>query len=288
MRAARSVCTLMSDLPSEPDMDNTAYTPDSDGLISVLRRLRAPDGCPWDRKQTRESLSRHLAGETGELLDAIDRNCSTDICDELGDVLMNIYLQILVAEEKGEFSFSDVWKNIVDKMIRRHEHIFGDAHAETPEDVTRIWLEVKRKEKEGKAVPETYLGSVKHSLSALERAEKLQKKASEIGFDWNDIKDVSSKVREEIGEVEEAVCSGDNDKIDEELSDLLFSVVNLIRFNNSRSSEELLRAANRKFERRFNYVEKELKAKGIELGNATAEQMETLWQKCKDEENDNA
>ena len=104
-------------------MDKVNYPPTSEGLADVLRRLRAPDGCPWDRKQTRESLSRHLAGETAELLDAIDRNAPADICDELGDVLMNIFLQILVAEEKGEFGFEEVWKNIIGKMIRRHVHI---------------------------------------------------------------------------------------------------------------------------------------------------------------------
>ena len=185
-------------------MDNTQYSHDAEGLLAVLRRLRAPDGCPWDRKQTRESLSRHLAGETAELLDAIDRNDSADICDELGDVLMNLFLQILVAEEKSEFTPTDVWKNVIDKMIRRHEHIFGDAVAETPEEVTRIWLEVKKRERAGKEQPESYLGSVKHTLSAVERAEKLQKKAAEVGFDWQNISDVIAKVKEETAEVENA------------------------------------------------------------------------------------
>ena len=266
-------------------MDNSKYTPDAEGLLAVLRRLRAPDGCPWDRKQTRESLSRHLAGETAELLDAIDRNEPADICDELGDVLMNIFLQILVAEEKNEFTATDVWKNVIDKMIRRHEHIFGDAVAETPEDVTRIWLEVKKREKAGKAQAETYLGSVKHTLSAVERAEKLQKKAAETGFDWQNISGVIDKVKEEIGEVEEAISNGNCNKTDEELSDLLFSVVNLVRFNGSKNSEELLRMANRKFERRFNYVEQQLAAEGITLEEAETEKMEELWQQCKHEEN---
>ena len=265
-------------------MDETKYTPDAGGLLAVLRRLRAPDGCPWDRKQTRESLSRHLAGETAELLDAIDRNDSTDICDELGDVLMNIFLQILVAEEKGEFTPTDVWKNVRDKMIRRHEHIFGDAVAETPEDVTRIWLEVKKRERAGREQPERYLGSVKHTLSAVERSEKLQKKAAEVGFDWQSIDGVVGKVREEICEVEQALAGGNDKEIDDELSDLLFSVVNLIRFRGAKTSEELLRAANRKFERRFDYVEQHLAAEGIELSDAGVDKMEELWQQCKHEE----
>lgn len=265
-------------------MSNVQYTSDADGLLAVLRRLRAPDGCPWDRKQTRSSLSRHLAGETAELLDAIDRNEVSDICDELGDVLMNIFLQILIAEENGEFCAADVWKNVIDKMIRRHEHIFGDAVAETPEDVTRIWLEVKKREKAGKNVPESYLGSVKHTLSALERAEKLQKKASEVGFDWQNVSGVLDKVKEETSEVEKVLPAGKTDELDEELSDLLFSVVNLIRYNGNKTSEELLRAANRKFERRFNYVEQQLSAQGIELAEAGTEKMEELWQQCKQEE----
>ena len=269
-------------------MSDVQYTSDADGLLAVLRRLRAPDGCPWDRKQTRESLSRHLAGETAELLDAIDRNEPADICDELGDVLMNIFLQILVAEEKGEFTSTDVWKSVIDKMIRRHEHIFGDAVAETPEDVTRIWLEVKKRERAGKEQPERYLGSVKHTLSALDRAEKLQKKAAEVGFDWQNISDVVDKVKEETCEVESALRSGNDRDIDSELSDLLFSVVNLIRFNGRGNSEELLRAANRKFERRFDYVEKHLEAQGIGLADAGAEKMEELWQQCKQEEKNNA
>lgn len=265
-------------------MSNAQYTSDAEGLLAVLRRLRAPDGCPWDRKQTRESLSRHLAGETAELLDAIDRNESADICDELGDVLMNIFLQILVAEEKNEFTGTDVWKNVIDKMIRRHEHIFGDAVAETPEDVTRIWLEVKKREKAAKAQSESYLGSVKHTLSSLERAEKLQKKAAEVGFDWQNISDVISKVKEETCEVEAALAANNSDDVEDELSDLLFSVVNLVRFNGTKNSEELLRAANRKFERRFNYVEQQLAAEGIALADAGVEKMESLWQQCKQDE----
>ena len=198
--------------------------------------------------------------------------------------LLAFVIATLFASVSG-FLYMLFMKNIVDKMIRRHEHIFGDAHAETAEDVTRIWLDVKNREKAGKDVSETLLSSVKHTLSALERAEKLQKKAAEVGFDWSDIRDVTAKVNEEVKEVEEAIKSDDKKRIDEELSDLLFSVVNLVRFNGSCNSEELLRAANRKFERRFNYVEQKLKSEGVELADATPGQMEILWQKCKQEEN---
>ena len=265
-------------------MSKTDYPASAEGLADVLRRLRSPDGCPWDRKQTRESLSRHLAGETAELLDAIDRNEPADICDELGDVLMNIFLQILVAEEKGEFGFEDVWKNIIDKMIRRHEHIFGNAKAETAEEVTKLWLEIKKRERAASAVPERYLGSVKHTLSALERAEKLQKKAAEVGFDWQNGAQVAEKISEEAGEVTAALQSKSDSAVNEELGDLLFAVVNLIRFRDKGTAEELLRAANRKFERRFNYIEDHLAAEGIPLAEAGLEKMDSLWERCKLEE----
>ena len=263
-------------------MDKVNYPPTSEGLADVLRRLRAPDGCPWDRKQTRESLSRHLAGETAELLDAIDRNDPADICDELGDVLMNIFLQILVAEEKGEFGFEEVWKNIIGKMIRRHVHIFGDAKAETPEEVTKLWLEVKKQERAANAAPERHLGGVKHTLSALERAEKLQKKAAEVGFDWQNESQVAEKITEEAVEVVSALKENSDDRINEELGDLLFAAVNLIRFRDKGTAEELLRAANRKFERRFNYIEDKLAEEGIPLADAGLEKMDSLWNQCKE------
>ena len=261
------------------------YPPEAESLMAVLRRLRAPDGCPWDRKQTRASLSRHLAGECGELIDAIDRNDPPHICEELGDVLMNLLFQVVIAEENGEFTLTDVWREIIAKMIRRHAHVFGDAKAETAEDVAGLWAEIKRQERAGDPVPESILDGVKHSLSALERAEKLQKKAAEVNFDWQQSSDIAAKIREELAEYEAAVAAGNEAHADEELGDLLFAVTNLVRFRKRQNSEELLRAANRKFERRFRAMEEILAGAGMSLETAGFAELDRLWTQVKAEEN---
>ena len=176
------------------------YSPDADSLMAVLRRLRAPDGCPWDRKQTRKSLVKHFVSECGEFIEAIDNEDPPHICEEAGDVLMNVLFQVAVAEENGEFELKDVWRNIIDKMVRRHAHVFGDEHADTPEEVMTIWQRIKAQEKSDSDTPakSSLMDSVKFSLSSLERAEKLQKKAAEVKFDWSDTAGIIAKIREEI------------------------------------------------------------------------------------------
>lgn len=263
-------------------MDNTAYTPDSDGLISVLRRLRAPDGCPWDRKQTRTSLVRHLESECGELIDAIDHNDPPHIKEELGDVLMNLLFQVVIAEENGEFTLEEVWREIIDKMIRRHAHVFGDAHAENADDVVKLWEKIKAGERRERGEEKrSAMDSVKHSLSALTRAEKLQEKAAEVNFDWSDTAGIIAKIKEETSEVETALSDNDDDAVDEELGDLLFAVINLIRYRKRSRSEDLLRRANGKFEQRFRIMEKEAENAGLQLADLSVEQLDTLWEKAK-------
>ncbi|MBQ9502965.1 MAG: nucleoside triphosphate pyrophosphohydrolase [Lentisphaeria bacterium] len=261
--------------------DGQQFSPDAEGLMAVLRRLRAPDGCPWDRAQTRHTLTRHLAGECAELIDAIDREDPPGICDEAGDVLMNLFLQILIAEERGEFTLTDVWKNEIAKMVRRHAHIFGDASASTPEEVTALWEKIKQRERADKPAPESVLDDVPHYLSALARAEKLQKKAAKTGFDWSEESGVLDKIKEEVEELSQAMAAKDADAVDEELGDLLFAAVNLVRFRDREDSEALLRRACRKFERRFRYIEKNLKAAGESPGTAGLGRMEALWQAAK-------
>ncbi len=217
------------------------YTPDAESLERILKRLRAPGGCPWDREQTRETLSRSLAEEAAEVLDAIDRGNAPDICDELGDLLMNVIFQAVVAEERGEFTFQDVCRGIIDKMIRRHAHIFGDAKAETAGDVAQLWEKIKAGERKDKPAPQSILDKVPPYLSALNRAEKLQKKVSKVGFDWDDQAQILAKIEEELEELKEAFASGDAAAIDDEFGDLLFAASNLARFRNGKTSEELLR-----------------------------------------------
>lgn len=258
------------------------YPPTAEALMEILRTLRAPGGCPWDRAQTAESFGACFAGEAAELLDAIDRKDPDGICEECGDVVMNLFFQVVLAEEQGLFTLEDVWRSINDKMIRRHAHIFGDRKAETPEEVAALWQEMKKLEhKEEK--PLSVLDDVKHYLSPLNRAEKLQKKAAKCGFDWERQSDVLDKIREETCETAEALRQGDEEKIDEELGDLLFSVVNLIRFRKRANSEELLRKAMLKFETRFRFVEKELRSSGKNFEESSPEEMDSLWQRAKQE-----
>ena len=257
------------------------FSSDADGLMAVLRRLRGPDGCPWDKAQTRHTLTAHLAGECAELIDAVDREDAAGICDETGDVLMNLFLQVAIAEEKEEFTLSDVWQNEISKMVRRHAHIFGEEKAATPGEVTALWEKIKAQERAGKPQKESILDDVPHYLSPLSRAEKLQKKAAKVGFDWQREKDILAKIREDVDELEEAMDSGNVSAVEDELGDLLFAAVNLIRFRKGQDSEALLRQACRKFENRFRFIEKSLKAEGVALENAGIERMELLWEAAK-------
>ena len=258
------------------------YPATAGALMEILHKLRSPEGCPWDKAQTAESFGACFAGEAAELLDAIDRKDDQGICEECGDVLMNVFFQIVLAEEKGAFTIDDVWREIIDKMVRRHAHIFGDRTASTPEEVAVLWQEMKAKEHK-EETPVSVLDDVKHYLSPLNRAEKLQKKAAKCGFDWAAERDVLEKIREEADETAEAMDSGDENAVDEELGDLLFAVVNLIRFRKRANSEELLRKASLKFENRFRFVEQELRNSGKGFENATLDEMEEIWQRAKKE-----
>lgn len=258
------------------------YSADADSLLKVLRRLRAPDGCPWDRKQTRTSLVRHLESECGELIYAIDHNDPPHICEELGDVLMNLLFQVVIAEENGEFTMDKVWREIIDKMIRRHAHVFGDAKAENADDVVKLWEKIKAGERQERGEEKrSAMDSVKHSLSALTRAEKLQEKAAEFNFDWSNTAGIIAKIKEETAEVEAALVSENEDAVDEELGDLLFAVINLIRYRQRSRSEELLRRANGKFEQRFRRMENMAEKAGIPLTSLSAGEWDELWVKAK-------
>lgn len=256
---------------------------DSESLMKLLRRLRAPGGCPWDQKQTRHTLSRCLRGECAELIEALDSEQRDAILDELGDVLMNVFLQVVIAEEKGEFTLKDVFNHVIAKMIRRHEHVFGTASASTPEEVLALWNKVKLKEHGGKE-RKSQMDDVQQSLSALDRAEKLQQRAAKVGFDWSDASGAAAKLFEECGELQNALRSGNDASIDEELGDLLFSAVNLCRKREKDTAEEILRRANYKFERRFRALENALAASGKTPESANAEELDAVWNQVKQEE----
>ena len=264
-------------------MDTTDYAalpPTIESLNAILERLRAPDGCPWDREQTRETLARCLNEECAELLEAIDHNEPDAICDELGDLLMNIVFQAVVAKERSEFTLTDILAGINAKMVRRHAHIFGDEKADTAADVVAVWEKIKAREA-NRPKRDSLMDGVPAELSALNRAEKLQKRAAKVGFDWSESSQILDKIQEELDELKAAAASGDDRHTEEELGDLLFAIANYTRYRKGRTAEELLRAANDKFSQRFRYIEAELKAAGIPLESAGIDRMESLWQQAK-------
>lgn len=249
--------------------------------IAVMHRLRAPGGCPWDAEQTHESLIPNLIEESYECIDAIRAKDWAHLREELGDVLLQVLFHAELAEENPEagFTLADVACELSNKMVRRHPHVFGTAQVQDSDGVLTQWDAIKRKEQSIEDKP--YLKNYGKGLPSLLKAYKITKKVAKVGFDWPDHAGVVEKIREETDEVAETLALPDNDpQVEEELGDLLFTTVNLCR-RRKVDPEVALDAANRKFERRFNTLEKLLKAQGISLEDATAEQMEAAWQQAK-------
>lgn len=253
--------------------------PTLDSLVEIIRRLRAPDGCPWDRKQTFESLKVCMIEEVAEFLDAIDNEDHANLREELGDLLMNITFHAVLAEENGLFNMQDVLQEIIDKMIRRHPHVFADVEVESVDDVMQVWK--KAKAAEGKKTKESILDGIPRNLSSLLTAREVQIKAAKVGFDWEHQEQIIDKIEEEVAELKEAIAHGDEAHIDEEIGDLLFAVVNLSRFRKRNNAEDLLNSSVKKFRNRFSYIEKNLNGQNIKLENASIELMEKLWNEAK-------
>ena len=260
-------------------------------LIEIMAALRDPvSGCPWDIDQNFTSIAPYTIEEAYEVADAIDRRDMDDLCEELGDLLLQVVYHARMAEEEGAFSFGDVVEAVTTKMIRRHPHVFGDADARSAGMAKGMWEKIKADEKavrrEQKAAAGNvdqrngYLDSVPPALPALTRALKLQQKASRVGFDWGAVEPVFEKIEEEIAELREAVKGGEPFEMHDELGDLLFAVTNLGRHLDI-DSEQALGSTNRKFTDRFSYVEKCLSNAGTSLEEASLEEMEILWQQAK-------
>ena len=246
-----------------------------------MEKLRSPEGCPWDRKQTHRSLLPYLIEETYEVVDAVEKRDDRELREELGDLLLQVVFHSQIAKERGAFTIDDVVDSIAKKLIHRHPHVFGEREdIKTAEDVNREWE--KLKEKEGK-VKESILDGVPRSMPALERASKLQKKAAKARFDWKDFEGIKEKLIEELSEIEEELKKGNREKIEEEVGDLLFMAVNLARFLGVHP-EVALRKANEKFENRFRYMEKRAKEEGKDLREMSLDEMESLWQEAKGKE----
>ncbi|HEY8902882.1 MAG TPA: nucleoside triphosphate pyrophosphohydrolase [Chthoniobacterales bacterium] len=242
-------------------------------LREIVARLRAPDGCPWDREQTHESLRAALLEETYELIDAIDHADDSNLREELGDLLLHVVMHAQMASERGVFEFDAVATEICEKLIRRHPHVFGDRSAADSDEVLRQWEQIKRSEK---AERSSVLDGVPRALPSLMRAHKVQKKASRVGFDWNAAAEVIAKVEEELGELKSALAAGQKAAVAEEMGDLLFSLVNLSR-KLDLDPEMTLNAATDKFTARFRAVEKAAEADGKRVEECSAEQLNAYW-----------
>ena len=250
-------------------------------LIEIMARLRAPDGCPWDREQTFDSIKPYTLEETYELLDAIDRREWSDVAEELGDFLLQAVFFAEIGAERKLFGIEDALDAINRKLVRRHPHVFGEESAETSGDVKRIWGEIKAEEKrrEGRA-GDGLLAGVPRALPALIEAQQITSRAAGVGFDWENPGQVLEKLHEELAEFDEARRGGAPEEMEDELGDLLFVLVNLARFVKV-DPEQALRKTNAKFRERFAYIERRLAERGRRPADASIAEMEELWQEAK-------
>ena len=250
-------------------------------LVALMARLRAPGGCPWDREQTFDSIKPHTLEETYEVLDAIDRRDWPDLAEELGDYILQAVFYAQMATAQEFFTIEDALDAINRKLLRRHPHIFGEESAATAGDVKRIWSEVKAAEKaEQGRERESLLDGVPRILPALVEAQQITSRAAQVGFDWENPEQVLEKLQEEASEFTEARRGGSPAALENELGDMLFTLVNLARFVKL-DPEQALRATNAKFRRRFGYIERKLAERGKKPADATLEEMEALWQEAK-------
>ena len=259
-------------------------------LVEIIARLRAPDGCPWDRAQTPQTLRPYLVEETYEVLDALDAEDWTELQEELGDVLLQVVLHAQLMAEAGRFGIADVVETIAEKMVRRHPHVFGDATADSPDEVSRNWARIKAAEKRAKAgtgtddVQRSVLDGVPASAPALIQAQRLGEKAAKVGFDWPSAAEVFDKVAEESRELSAEIDHADADNrkqaMEHELGDLLFTLTSLARHLDL-DAESALRKANARFGRRFRFAEAQLARGGEDVYATSAPRLEALWQAAK-------
>ena len=248
-------------------------------LLEIMRLLRTPEGCPWDREQTHESIRSNLLEETHEALEAIDRGDMPLLQEELGDVLLQVVFHAQMEQEKGSFTFDDVADGICKKLVVRHPHVFGDVTADDAGQVLKNWDAIKRETKGGKTQADM-LRAVPRALPALMRAGKVQNRARRVGFDWPDVSGAMQALDSETMELKQAVASGDTAAMEEELGDLLFSAVNVSRFIDI-DAEQALTGATDKFIRRFTVVEQLAAERGVDLASASLEDRDRLWDEAK-------
>lgn len=250
-----------------------------ESIVTIMRRLRGPGGCPWDAEQTHSSLRRYAIEECYEVIEAIDHQNDLLLAEELGDLLLQPIFHAVIAEERGAFTIQDVMVHLHDKLIRRHPHVFGDAQQITSSDEQIVnWEAIKKQEK--KEERHSLLDGIPPHLPALMRAQKMGEKAARVGFDWEHVDDVLAKVNEEVNEVKEALASGDSDRVEAELGDCLFALVNLVRFT-GHDAETALRRTMDTFYRRFNHIEQSISRRGQSIQETDLAEMERLWCEAK-------
>ncbi|MFA5688314.1 MAG: nucleoside triphosphate pyrophosphohydrolase [Kiritimatiellales bacterium] len=251
-------------------------------LLNIMRRLRAPDGCPWDREQTIESLRSNLVEETYETIDAMDSGDRSLLCEELGDLLLQIVFQAQICDEEGAFNFNDVVTGIGDKLVRRHPHVFGTVQADTSGEVLKNWEVIKKTEKGGDT-PRSLVAGIPRHLPALMKAALAQKRVARAGFEWDGVADVAAKLEEELAEVKAALAAGNPAALKEELGDLIFSAVNLVRYLGF-DAEEVLNENIAKFMRRFQALEARLNAAGKKPEECAPAELDAVWNAVKESE----
>lgn len=254
-----------------------------ENLYSIVTMLRSPEGCPWDRKQTNKSITEAMIDECYEYLDGVQKGSVESSREEIGDVMINVFMTLLIHEEKKDFTPVEALNEVCEKLVRRHPHVFSSVEAENAEDALKTWNSVKEKVEGKKEKKEDFFEHIASSLPPMEEAYEIQKKLKKVGFDWSEVDGVISKVEEELEEVRKAVANSDEDNIEEEIGDLLFSVVNLSRFLKVRPNVAM-RRCNNKIKDRFQKLFDLASERGIPLDKDHFEEMDALWDEIKRKE----
>ncbi len=255
-----------------------ATLPPVQRLVEVMRLLRSPQGCPWDHKQTLATLKDHLVEESHEVLDAIDSGDRAKLCEELGDLLLQVVFQAQICAEEKAFTLDDVATSIVEKLIRRHPHVFGTIQVSGADEVLKNWEQIKKSEKGDS--PRSTLDGIPKSLPGLQKADLVQKRAARVGFDWDDARGALAKLTEEVGEVQEAAREGDAARVGEEIGDLLFAAVNVCRFYDQHP-ETVLQGTIGRFSARFRFIEDRVHALGKQMSDLPLAELDKIWDEAK-------
>ncbi len=252
-------------------------------LVKIMEKLRGPGGCPWDRKQDYYSLKPYIIEEAYEVVEALEKKDIDLLKEELGDLLLQVVFQSQIGKEEDEFDLKDIFYTVSEKMVRRHPHVFGDIKADNVSEVMINWQNIKNKEKNHTDQHESILDDVSRSAPALNQAYETQKKAAEVGFDWDNVADVVNKIEEELNEVKEAIENNNEDEVTDELGDLLFATVNLARFYKI-DPEIALYGTIIKFKDRFKYIEKTVHNRGYDMVDLSLAELDEIWEESKEEE----